>query len=404
MMYKKRKNLPLLLAVLASLALLILLASLYIYKGHWSPQEDETEGVTETSTWEAILYKPEGAVIEFDEAYLESDTQEEASLRIPQGDLVTLTVTPKTGESLEKVEIVDYDFNEIQCLLTASGKTSRINFVMPDRDVILNFYLEKNEAGTEAETETLEETEDETETVTEQEAPYGLTLSGLTADFIVSFNGLFDDRAFLQALGEALHMDSARSSYQDVTQVTISGEPFDGTKEADTLPFYVYFNGDPQRKILCTYYFGEDSYLFTEVEPETEAVTETTLEPDQAAEAEGGEAAANQERIGYTGGGTAGNSGASSGSASTITLTTSLDLLSISTTFLSFTGSQETFYQETFDYVLDAGLTGEITGTMTEYEIDPEKDTASFAISLNTGDTLNGTFHKSEGRYRFSGL
>ena len=39
-------------------------------------------------------------------------------------------------------------------------------------------------------------TESETEGL-----PYGLTLHGVTADVITAYNGLFDDRKFLQALG-----------------------------------------------------------------------------------------------------------------------------------------------------------------------------------------------------------
>ena len=396
MMYRKKRNIPLFIALFAVLLVTVLLAGLSVYKGKKETQK-ETELETEPAIWEALLYKPAGAVLTFEERYLKSDTEEEAILRIPEGTLVTLSLTPQEGERLERAEVVDYAFTDLECLVTDAENGYRINFVMPNRDILVNFYLAEAETQTEGQTEAETETELETELETETEAPYGLTLTGVTADFIVSFNGLFDDRAFLQALGDALHMDSARSEYQDVTEVAILGEAYEGEAQADQLCFYVLLNGEEDRQILCTYYLQEGTYLFTEVEPETEteALTETAALPEVAVETGTGGAAA-----------LSGNSQASlsGGNPGGTTVTTSLDLLSVSTTFLSYTGDSETFYQEAFDYVLDSGLSGEIIGTMTEYAIQPEEEIATFSLALNTGATITGTFQKAEKTYHFSGL
>lgn len=393
MMYRKKRNVPFFLALFAVLLVTVLLAGLSVYKGKKEPQK-ETELETEPATWEALLYKPAGAVLTFEERYLKSDTEEEAILQIPEGTLVTLSLTPQEGERLERAEVVDYAFTKLTCLVTDAENGYRINFVMPNRDILVNFYLSEAETQTEDQTET--ETEWETETESETETPYGLALTGVTADFIVSFNGLFDDRAFLQALGDALHMDSARSEYQDVTEVAILGEAYEGEAQADQLCFYVLLNGEEDRKILCTYYLQEDTYLFTEVEPETEtqSLTETDVPPKTAETDTGGTAVL------------PGNSQVSSsgGNPGQTTVTTSLDLLSVSTTFLSYTGDSEAFYQEVFDYVLDSGLSEEIIGTMTKYAIQPEEGTATFSLALNTGDTITGTFQKAEKTYHFSGL
>ncbi|MCD8012445.1 MAG: hypothetical protein LUG99_04615 [Lachnospiraceae bacterium] len=97
----------------------------------------------------------------------------------------------------------------------------------------------------------------------------------------------------------------------------------------------------------------------------------------------------------------------SSGSGSTTgttTATTTFDILSVSTVFLSYVGDQDAFYQAAFDYILNKGCSGSITGTMSSYEIDPENKTATIRIMLSTGGTITGTYDKAANTYSFSGL
>ena len=72
--------------------------------------------------------------------------------------------------------------------------------------------------------------------------------------------------------------------------------------------------------------------------------------------------------------------------------------------FLDYTGDQEAFYSQAFDYVLSKGLTGSITGTMSSYNIDAEKKTATIIIKLNNGSSMKGTYSKEKNTFAFSGL
>ena len=77
-----------------------------------------------------------------------------------------------------------------------------MNFVMPEKEVIITLHMAEQETELKTEAFTEAEQVDETETESETEGlPYGLTLHGVTADVITAYNGLFDDRKFLQALG-----------------------------------------------------------------------------------------------------------------------------------------------------------------------------------------------------------
>ena len=41
---------------------------------------------------------------------------------------------------------------------------------------------------------------------------------------------------------------------------------------------------------------------------------------------------------------------------------------------------------------------------MDSYKIDPEKEKASFSISLSSGQTISGSYNKSSNEFSFSGL
>lgn len=409
-MYKKKNNKPLLLTI----GIVILVIAAIIAMRFWQADREnvpeteapETEAESETPTHNVLLYKTGAGIIEFDSQWLKSDTESESVLEIREDTLVTLLVTPHAGKILESVDILDYDFNEISSFISepdadTQGDAKRINFVMPDRDIIVNFKFQQLESETAAEaeyeTEAGYETEVETEPMAETESPYGLTLHGVTADIITEYNGMFDDRVFLQQLGDALHMDSTRSEYRRVTDVTFSAEDYSGERDDDKIYHYVYFNEEPEWKVLATYYVKEDSYLFTEVEPETEPESETQAVTNGNAS---GSSGTNYQASGTQQGGAA----SQPSGGQTITTTTSFDILSVSETFLSYVGGQETFYQKAFDYVLGKNLTGEIVGTMSSYEIDPEEQKATIKITLNIGGSIVGTYDKKKNSFSFTGL
>ena len=80
------------------------------------------------------------------------------------------------------------------------------------------------------------------------------------------------------------------------------------------------------------------------------------------------------------------------------------DIVDVSTVFLQYVGGEEIFYNTVSDYVFGKGLTGTITGTFTEYTIDPEREQASFIISMSTGAAIQGTYSKDSGNFQLNGL
>ena len=85
-------------------------------------------------------------------------------------------------------------------------------------------------------------------------------------------------------------------------------------------------------------------------------------------------------------------------------VTTSFDILQVSTNLIKFVGGKDHFYDSAFDYVLKSGKTGELVGTLSSYELQPEQNRALFSIELNTGETIEGTYDKAADTFKFSGL
>lgn len=379
-MYKKKSKLPVIVAVIA-----VVLAFLLMYLTKMVSENQSAEKLKMESAsqyYDVLLYKTSEAVITFDEKWLKSQNDSEAVLSIPESELVSLFVTPKEGRTLKNVEIVDYAFFEIDSFLseTSSGDI-RVNFVMPANEIIINFNFTK---------EVMEQTQTEIETETEKEGnPFGLTLHGLTADIITSYNGLFDDKDFLWQLGDTLGMDDETSAYKNVTDVTFSQEEYEGKRDSDKVYHYIYFNEDSEWKVLSTYYMNEGAYVFTDPYEVEETESEAITVNDSVT----------------TGSVTTGYSNShSGGSSTTVTTTTAFDIMQVSTVFLAFVEDQEAFYEKTFRYVVKNELTGTIIGTMSEYEIFPEKQEATFKITLSSGDTIHGVFDKKKDSYSFQGL
>ena len=404
-MRKKKKNLPMILAVVVGiLALVLVTFGRYMISANKNrTAETEKSSETERKDYEVLIYKTSAATIEFDKKWLKEDLDDETHLKIREDTYVTLLVTPDERQILTSVDIVDVKehFTQVESLIRPTSKGSfRVIFTMPPADIMINFNFDE-EAPPETEAE-IPEMELETEPQSEG-PPYGLTLHGLTADIITSYNGEFDDTWFLQQLGDALHIDMESSAYHNVTDVTFSKEDYAGDKDADKVYHYIYFNDDPDWKLLSTYYMKDNAYVFTLVAEEQE-------ESETNAPAEGGAAATGTGAVaaGYTAAGSApvtySAPSAGYGNTSSESIETSFDILSVSTNLIAFCGGKEDFYQACFDYVIESGKTGVIVGTMSGYEIDPEEKKADFKISLNIGGAITGTYDKGKNKYSFSGL
>ena len=394
-MYKKKNRMPVIVtgAAVVALIVILLLLSLFTKK---KPEEPDTA----TPKHEVLIYKAAGGSLEFPESFLESENDTEVKLSVEEDSMVTFIVKPQAGKVFDGLTInLSKDINqEISYLVNdAQGDDKRINFVMPHGDVLVNMKFVSEE---EQQQEPLPEMEpDETEVPAEviPEAPYGLTLHGLTGEILASYDGAFDDIAFLQALGDDLHISSAKSEYRTVTDVYFSEEAYAGEKEDGKVFHYIYFNNDPRWRVLSTYFKNEKTYMFTEVEdePETEAAAPST--GDDAA------GTGTSASYGTTGGSTSGgSSGYSQGG--TTTSTTTFDIMQVSKTFLKYVGDQDRFYEECFQYVLLKGGSGNIVGTMSSYEIFPEKEKATFTITLSTGGVIEGSYKRKKDAYSFGGL
>ena len=387
-MYKKKDRRALYITIAAISAVILLLVVLgIINRQRRNRQPEETTDIT--ATHEILIYKAVGGNIEFDETYLVEENDEEVHLKAKEDEMVTMLVTPLSGRTFTDLKINDASNitrEENYLVNDAAGNSKRINFVMPHTDIIMNFTFSR-----------IRETEKQTEKIQEetQEAqpPYGLRLHGLTAEIIASYSGMFDDRVFLQALGDDLRIDAPDSEYHNVRDVTFSEEKYEGEEESDKVFHYIYFNHDKEWKVLASYYKHENAFVFTKPQEETELQTEPQTQP--AADTTAG--------TGSPGGYTGGNSGGYSG-ASSVSTETSFDIMQVSTVFLKYVGGEEPFYGKTFEYILSKGLTGQIVGTMSSYRIDPENKTAQFRITLSSGGAIEGTYDRAKNSFRFSGL
>ena len=365
-MYKKRNN-----RVLLTLVLLIagLIAGLIILKAATRPKKPQVTE-TETSKHQILIYKSSGGGVEFEQKWLKKETDTELKLSITDGTMVTLLIHPKSGKILKDVTLNETDnvHNTVDYLVndTGDGDKKRVNFVMPDKDILMNItYADK-------ETEPVlpaQETEEEPETAyveQETETPYNLKLHGLTAE---------------------------------VRDVTFSDEEYSGPKEKGNVYHYVFFNNDKDFKVLCTYFPQEDRYLFTD--PNTALpVSESESQSETAAETSAGTASGGS----YGGGSGSYGGGGSTQTGSTTVTSISLDIMQVSKNLVEFCGGKDRFYDQVFHYVELKGLSGEIVGTMDSYKIDPEKEKASFSISLSSGQTISGSYNKSSNEFSFSGL
>ena len=398
-MYKKRNN-----RVLLTLVLLIagLIAGLIILKAATRPKKPQVTE-TETSKHQILIYKSSGGGVEFEQKWLKKETDTELKLSITDGTMVTLLIHPKSGKILKDVTLNETDnvHNTVDYLVndTGDGDKKRVNFVMPDKNLLMNItYADKEtepavpEPGTEEEPET-DEVPQETET------PYNLKLHGLTAEILTSYMGRFNDQAFLQQLGDDLYIRNEASDYRGVRDVTFSDEEYSGPKEKGNVYHYVFFNNDKDFKVLCTYFPQEDRYLFTD--PNTALpVSESESQSETAAETSAGTASGGS----YGGGSGSYGGGGSTQTGSTTVTSISLDIMQVSKNLVEFCGGKDRFYDQVFHYVELKGLSGEIVGTMDSYKIDPEKEKASFSISLSSGQTISGSYNKSSNEFSFSGL
>ena len=405
-MYKRNKRKPIIITFIAIAALLVLLIGLSVAK-RMGVFSKKAAPLPEKVTHEILVYKSVGGSVTIDHAGEIEEDDDQVRMQAAEDEMITMLVTPVSGKVFENLTINDADNitqEERYLVNDAKGNAKRINFVMPHCDIILNFSFQDEDAPEE---ETQAQTESEQQT--EKDSPYGLRLHGLTAQIIASYNGQFDDEKFLQQLGDDLQMSSPASEYKTVKDVTFSEQDYAGPEESDKVFHYIYFNYDKEWKMLSTYYKRENEFVFS-LPPEDDNTSETETETGSTPSSQNGleqstsigngstTAVTSGSGTGYTGGNGGGYT--EEGSESEV----AFDIMQVSKTFLKFVGGEDEFYEQAFQYVLLKGLNGHIVGTMSSYEILPEKNTATFTITLSNGGAIKGSYDKSSGAFSFKGL
>ncbi|MCI6697852.1 MAG: hypothetical protein MR488_01610 [Lachnospiraceae bacterium] len=393
----RRNNKPLLITGVVMAAAIAGLVTLnFIVRKPKAPVE------TEAAKHSVLIYKSADGSIEYDKKLFSKEDDEKLMLSVTPQEMVALVVHPVEGKYFDDVSINatnDISTSYSYLVNDADGSNKRINFVMPDEDVLVNLKFSDEEKRPEEQKAPEASTEPETMMETPETNPYNLTIHGLTASILQSYSGQFDDQVFLQQLGDQLHISSAMSEYQGVTDVTFSEEEYKGEKDEGQVYHYIYFNNDPRWEALAVYYSKEKKYLFTEVERESETSQSETAS-SSSDNSQAGTGTSSGGSSGNYGGG--GYSGGSSGTSHEVT--TSFDILQVSTNLIKFAGGEDRFYSAAFDYVLKSGKTGELVGTLSSYEIQPKQNRALFTIELNTGETIEGTYDKAADSFKFSGL
>lgn len=397
-MYQRRPNSkPILITVCVMAAVAAgLLAVNIMGKRAKAPVETEPEKHS------ILIYKSTDGSIEYDRKLFTREDDEELVLSAKPQEMVALLIRPAEDKVFEDVSInATDDISDSYSYLVndVEGDVRRINFVMPEEDILVNLKFADKEKKEEPQLP--EEMTEADGPETPETNPYNLVIHGLTASVLQSYSGQFDDRQFLQELGDQLHITSAMSEYQGVTDVTFSEEELDGTHDPDQVCHYIYFNNDPRWEALAVYYKKDKRYLFTEAERESETSENETS--GSQTDTSGSEAP--YQDVSYQDGSGSYSQNAGNGSQATSgEVTTSFDILKVSTVFLKYVGGKDRFYNQTFDYVQKNGKSGEIVSTMRSYKIDPDKNRAEFTLDLNTGETIHGTYDKAAGTFAFSGL
>ena len=443
-MYRREKNRKGMLLIVGGLLLMMFLLVITVFQGSKTQvrETEETKGPEDTCRF-LTIYKSTAGDVSVEARYVEEDDDEKTILKVPEGEMLTLSLQVNSPWKFESVEILDHSLRElVYSINKGTDGIYRINFAMPSSDVMVTFnyspeesesiaerivYLWEDESraeerGTEEKGEKVTESSDmearETETSSEERTasafqeteetnagkPYGLTLHGLSSSHLSAYGGAFDDLDFLKELGEAMKMEDPGSPYSMVTDVYLSPKEYTGEREPGLVYSYLYFNGNPDWKLLSVYSLKEKSYRFLEAEEETEApqYTEESLDVSSF-----------PAPMGITGS-TARSDDSSSGYTCpeetspvpiTESVSVSLNVCGVSEAFLKHVGGQELFYEQIFEYTVSSGLTGEIASAMERFSIDEETGNAEadFSIQGRT-EVIHCSF---DGKYRtfsFSGL
>lgn len=422
-MYYRRNKKPMILAVLTFILITVLVTAVPLFLSGKEEETGETEPYLENFQTEQT--ESETAAIKIHRMVICENplvsvtvtggvlcgTDEKKTLyEVREDEDVTLTVLPLSAEGFLEATVLDGEANDIPCSVKPDDNGSvTVRFTVPESCVFVSLSFGSGI----------------TEMGEENGLKYALTLDEVSDRVKKDFEGKFNAVAFLNSLGDSFSMGSLDSQYRNVRKVTFMEKNYTEDRQKGHTYHYLCFDDDDEWLILVDYDLAHDVYIFRDIkqEKEEEAILESERikESEEQAKRESEEAAqraseeAERRRAEESGRKVSDGTEAAeeqngkdtpqeSTETNSMTQASSFSLDNIPTAFIRYVGDKEVFFQKVYDYLLDCGKTGGITGTFDSYEIDESRKQASFQIVLNSGETISGTYSRKRGKYSFQGL
>lgn len=380
--YKKQKQL-----IIGIIGVVVLLVALIC--GISFMKADRREEKAEKPTYTVTVYKSlDGLVTCTNDEMVDTEDTSKLLLKAHGDEEVTLNVLADEGKRYAGTEVMDDTATSISVSENAqSANEEEISFTMPKSNVTVSVYYEAQP----------EPTPTPEPTATPEPKKYNISVSGMTDEILQSYKKEYSENLFVNAFGNYFGMSNPDSKYYSTYRITFTPETVDNQTE-DMVSHYAYLNDDEAWKVLVQYSFLNKDYAFTDLKPEPTATPLPTATPIPTAAPSDTQSGTN------TPAGTSGTGGGGVSQPQTQTIETAFDVQGVSTVFLQYVGSESTFYDEISNYVFNSGLTGQIVGNFSFYEIDPESDTVTFTVDLSAGGAIEGSYSKDTEQYSFSGL
>jgi len=359
----------------------LLLAGGFFAYTCFGAKEPEAAANLKTDAYKLRLRIEEECLYEYADGYLETKEEAQIILSVPQGENISFTIKSSVEKELDTVRIVSEDKQEIDYIKNGNQVTITMNY----GDVTVTpIFKDTSSSQTDA------------KTIQTASSKYDLKLEGYDEEIEASYNSLFHEIEFINALGKTLDLDHENSKYKDIKTVTFIKEAYE-TDNSDIVGHFIIFNNDTERKALVLFSKENKAYTFnlnyTNPTPAPSPTPVPTQEPDQAANTTPTpEQSASNEN--------ANSQEPAENSSATPTQETSFDILEVSTRFIDYVGNKDDFYNNVYAYVKSLGYNNG-SGTFQGYTIDQSNDQVSFEILLDNGTVVNGVYSKANNSYSF---
>lgn len=399
MYYKKQRKI----IIIAAAVFLVVAVLTCVVSFSDKKKENVTETVAEETESEdgymhyIIIYKSGGEVA-YNERFKVSEDKDKIILMVSDSAEVSLTVTPAESRLFAYADIITSQGREIGNTQKEQDGKGYLSFPMAAENIIIHIFYD------DAMSETVPEAETEI-----QKSRYSLEIKGLTETVLETYGGRFRREEFLNSIGDYFKINEKDSEYSKVTTVTFTDEEYPGEYAEGSVMHYVYFNKDKDWRILVTY-LKDGTYQFYDCKKEEEIMEKARKESEkqekeksekQTEKDSEKESEYQQQNAEETTAGTP-TEDPNDGQVENQTYSFTFNLENISSELVKFVGDKNTFFNKVYDYVYNAGLTGNVTGRIQAFQIKNNKLT--FTVDLDSGQTFKGKYNKNKNSYSFSGL